>query len=105
MQTGLLPLNKDNLTVSLWLITPTDLPAASVVRVSLGSSKSGANSPGLTSGLSAPRAGLVRVCSAERAAVEGTWNSMATSAGTERTVASRPALRISLTSIGLIAHS
>ncbi len=60
MQTGFLPRNDDNLIVSSSLTTPMFFPEASVLSVSLGSSKSGASSPTLTFGLTAGRFDLGR---------------------------------------------
>lgn len=105
MQTGLLPRNEDNRTVSSLRIRPTNFPVASVVSVSMGSSKSGANSPRLTSEFSAPRPALACLWSAARAAAKGAWNSAATIAGTERTAASRAAFRTTLSSIDLMNDS
>jgi len=72
-QTGLLPRNEDNLILSLWFITPTGLPAASVAKVNLGRSKSGGYSPGLTNGLAVLRFGLSRVCPLRLAAGQADW--------------------------------
>lgn len=74
--TGFLPLNEDNLILSFSLITPMELPAASVVKVSLGRSKSGGYSPGLTRGLSALRLGRSRVWPPGRDAVHAGPESM-----------------------------